>query len=284
MNIGLLTCERLKELTLADQKIQAMLISHGLTVDALVWDDEKIDWTKYDLLIFRNTWDYYEKEVAFMEWLDRIEKLKIPTQNTLKTVKNNVHKYYLRDFEKMGIDILPTIFIDKNASFNLAFLIPNSWDKAVIKPAFSAGSYLTDIASKDNLDEQTMKYNEIGKNKDLLLQKFMPEIQSLGETSLLFFNKKFSHAVCKTPKAGDFRIQSQFGGMYQPTTVSDNVLAQAQKIVDTIDDELLYARVDGIVIGDKLYLMELELIEPDLYLDHHADAYESFVNAILSKA
>ena len=110
----------------------------------------------------------------------------------------------------MGITILPTIFIEKTQHLNIAQIIPSQWNKAVIKPAFSAGSYQTEVFNVSNSSEINNKFQHIAAQKDLLLQQFMPEIQTVGETSFIFFNKKFSHCVNKMPAKGDFRIQVQF--------------------------------------------------------------------------
>ncbi|MBK9736066.1 MAG: hypothetical protein IPO92_14350 [Saprospiraceae bacterium] len=101
----------------------------------------------------------------------------------------------------------------------------------------------------------------------------MPEIKTFGEVSLVFFNKQYVHAVLKKPVEGDFRIQSQFGGKYQPFIPDKHLIDTAQSIVNFIQDDLLYARVDGIIVNGEFYLMELELIEPDLYLDLVDDGY-----------
>ena len=98
---------------------------------------------------------------------------------------------------------------------------------------------------------------------------------------MIFFNKKFSHAVNKKPKAGDFRIQVQFGGIYTAVSPSAEVIQQAQSIVDTFPKQLLYARVDGIIINNKIQLMEVECIEPDLYFNYSEGSLQRFVNAIL---
>jgi glutathione synthase/RimK-type ligase-like ATP-grasp enzyme len=283
MKIAILTCNRLKDLTPSDQKILAMLLESGLDAQATVWDDENIDWESFDYLIFRNTWDYYEKETAFLAFLDYIEKLNIPTLNSLPIVRKNIHKFYLRDFENKGIKIIPTVFIEKGSTFSLSELKSSDWPKAVIKPAFSAGSYLTEVVTDENILELSEQYNVLATDKDLLFQKFMPEIQLIGETSLLFFNRKFSHSVCKVPKDGDFRVQSQFGGQYSPTTVSENVMNQTLDIINLVEGDLLFARIDGIIIDDIFYLMELELIEPDLYLEHHPEAYHTYFSELISK-
>jgi glutathione synthase/RimK-type ligase-like ATP-grasp enzyme len=281
--LGMLTCDKLKELYMPDQKLKAMLIENGVLAEAVVWDDPSIDWSTYDALLFRNTWDYFEKEIEFTQWLDKIEQIGVPTFNSIDIIKYNVNKFYLRDLSEKGIDIIPTVFIEKNTDFDLLNTIPQSWKCAVIKPAFSAGSYLTSIVDKDNADAKQLEYKLYNETKDLLLQKYMPEITLVGETSLLFFDNEFSHSVCKMPKEGDFRVQSQFGGLYQSTQVSEDIIAQAKKILTYFNPKLLYARVDGIIIDEKFYLMEVELIEPDLYLDHNPQAYDIFVKSIITR-
>lgn len=281
MKIGLLTCEKLPELTLADQQLIPELAKHNIVAKALIWNDKTIDWNEFDYLIFRNTWDYFEKETEFNLWLDQIEKLGIKTLNAIEIIKQNKHKFYLREMEKKGILILPTIFIDKNANLNLAEILPKHWRKAVIKPAFSAGSYLTSVFDTSAIEKKNDEYTKLAQEKELLLQEFMPEIQTLGETSFIFFNKKFSHAINKKPIDGDFRVQSQFGGKYNLIHPSQELIDKAQKVVDTFHDKLLYARVDGIVIDTELHLMEIECIEPDLYFEISEGALERFVASII---
>ena len=281
MKIGLLTCEKLPELTLADQQLIPELAKHNIVAKALIWNDKTINWNEFDYLIFRNTWDYFEKETEFNLWLDQIEKLGIKTLNAIEIIKKNKHKFYLREMEKKGILILPTIFIDKNANLNLAELLPKHWKKAVIKPAFSAGSYLTSVFDASAIEKTNNEYTKLAQEKELLLQEFVPEIQTLGETSFIFFNKKFSHAINKKPIDGDFRVQSQFGGKYNLIHPNQELIDKAQKVVNTFHDKLLYARVDGIVIDTELHLMEIECIEPDLYFEISEGALERFVASII---
>ena len=281
MKIALLTCEKLPELTAADQLLIPELAKHNIVAKPVIWSDQTINWSNFDYLIFRNTWDYFEKETEFNLWLDQIEKLGIKTLNTIGIIKQNKHKFYLREMEKQGISILPTVFIDKTNSLNLAELIPSHWKKAVIKPAFSAGSYLTEVFEVADIQKINADYKNLAQEKELLLQEFMPEIQTLGETSFIFFNKKFSHCVNKKPVDGDFRVQSQFGGKYSLVQPSQELIEKAQKIVNTFPENLLYARVDGIIIGTELYLMEIECIEPDLYFDIADGALERFVSSIV---
>jgi glutathione synthase/RimK-type ligase-like ATP-grasp enzyme len=281
MKIALLTCEKLPDLTPQDRPLIAELAKYGITATAVIWDDPSINWSDFDYLVFRNTWDYFEKETEFNLWLDQIEKLGIKTLNPIAIIKQNKHKFYLRVMEQQGVKILPTLFIDKATDLNLKELMPSHWNKAVIKPAFSAGSYLTEVFEAADTEKINTQYKAIASDKDLLLQLFMPEIQTVGETSFIFFNKKFSHAVNKKPIPGDFRIQVQFGGIYRLTHPDAELISKAQKIVDTFTGKLLYARVDGIVIDNELHLMEVECIEPDLYFNLSEGSLERFVNAIV---
>src|SRR3970040_868608 len=161
MKIALLTCEKLPELTAADQLLIPELAKHTIVAEPVIWSDKTINWSDYDYLIFRNTWDYFEKETEFNLWLDQIEKLGIKTLNTIGIIKQNKHKFYLREMEKQGISILPTVFIDKTNSLSLAELIPSNWKKAVIKPAFSAGSYLTEVFEVADIQKINADYKNL---------------------------------------------------------------------------------------------------------------------------
>lgn len=281
IKIALLTCEKLPNLAHDDHQLIPELAKHNVIACAAIWDDKSIDWATFDYLIFRNTWDYFEKETEFNLWLGQIEKLGIKTLNTIEIIKQNRHKFYLKTMKEAGILIIPTVFIEKTNTLNLETILPKHWKKAVIKPAFSAGSYLTEVFEVSDTKKINRDYLNIACEKELLLQEFMPEIQSLGETSFIFFNKKFSHAVNKKPLEGDFRVQSQFGGKYTLITPSDALIHKAQQVVNTFHDKLLYARVDGIVINNELHLMEIECIEPDLYFVISNGALQRFVTSIL---
>ncbi|HLF51971.1 hypothetical protein [Flavobacterium sp.] len=281
MNLALLTCEKLPELTPADQLLIPELAKHNITAKAVIWDDKRINWNEFDYLVFRNTWDYFEKESEFNLWLDQMEQLGIKTLNLIQVIKKNKHKFYLREMQQNGIQIIPTVFIDKRLNLNLSELIPSHWKKAVIKPAFSGGSYQTAVFEVSDIEKINQEYKTIASEKELLVQEFMPEIQTLGETSFIFFNKKFSHCINKKPMDGDFRVQVQFGGKYTLIEPSLELTEKAQKIVNTFKEELLYARVDGIVIENELYLMEIECIEPDLYFDLSEGSPQRFVESML---
>ncbi|MEY4925600.1 MAG: Cycloserine biosynthesis protein DcsG, partial [Bacteroidota bacterium] len=164
---------------------------------------------------------------------------------------------------------------------DLSVIKKTTWEKAVLKPAISGGSYRTTLFDRENWPQIEADYLEFAQENDLLLQCFLPEILSAGEISLIYFNRKFSHAVVKTPKEGDFRIQSQFGGHYAIYNPDAELLQTAGKIIACFEGELLYARIDGVLHDNQFLLMEVEQIEPDLYFYLHESAKNTFVEAIL---
>ncbi|CAM4071211.1 MULTISPECIES: ATP-grasp domain-containing protein [Flavobacterium] len=281
MKIALLTCEKLPDLLPSDQLLIPELAKHNIVAKAEIWDNISVDWSTYDYLIFRNTWDYYEKEEKFNLWLNKIEQLGIKTLNSLSIIKENKHKFYLQKLQEKGITIIPTLFQEKTNNLNLKSAIPNHWKKAVIKPAFSAGSYLTKAFDISKIDTINQEYKSIATEKELLIQKFIPEINTEGETSFIFFNKQFSHCINKKPAQNDFRIQVQFGGKYTIIQPSKETIQQAQEIVNCFPDNLLYARVDGIIIKNKIHLMEVECIEPDLYFSLAPESLQRFTTSLL---
>ena len=123
-------------------------------------------------------------------------------------------------------------------------------------------------------------FNTLISENDWLIQPFVPEIKD-GELSLIFFNGKYSHGVIKKPREGDFRVQKQYGGLYQSFDPDAELLQVADSIIQQIRQPLLFARVDGVMINDKFHLMELELIEPDLYLEFGTDIKKRFVACVV---
>ena len=279
MKIALLTCANWPGIQ-EKERAMAQEFSPHIQADVVVWNDPQVNFSDYQCLIFRTIWDYFEHPDAFTAWLDKIAQLGIKTINPISAIRRNQHKFYLKNLQDLAVAIIPTIFIQKNSGLDLKKLIPERWQKVIIKPAVSGGAYLTRLFERSEMASVVDEYGPIAAERDLLIQPFMPEIQEQGEISLLFFGGKFSHAVLKRPSAGEFRVQSQFGGNYTALNVSDELLATAQKIIAAFGGELIYARVDGIIADGKFLLMELELIEPDLYLDYANGAKERYIAAL----
>jgi glutathione synthase/RimK-type ligase-like ATP-grasp enzyme len=274
--VALLTCERLPFLYEADQALIPLFAEHGMAAKPVIWNASDIQWQDYAGLIIRNTWDYYTQSEKFREWLAQVEAAGVSLFNPVSVVRDNMHKFYLKRFKEKGVTIIPTLFSAVEAPVRYDELVSKNWDRIVIKPAISAGSYQTQVFEVAALPEE--KLQQILKGNDWLIQPYLPEIVSAGELSLIFFNGKFSHAIVKRPKEGDFRVQRQYGGQYKLFTPPDALLDTAYRIA-TLEHNLLYARVDGVMIDNTFHLMELELIEPDLYFEFDEAIRQRFVDS-----
>lgn len=276
MRIAFVTYQELLQGTDSDQLVAELLRKEGITVDFVAWDGGDV--SSYDLTVIRSTWNYHQRYTDFLHWLDDLEQKQIRVLNPVETLRWNTRKDYLLEFENRGVEIVPTVYARCGEKINLHHLMNGrNWDKAVVKPAVSAGAFETWIT--DGIDQT--RFDTLLNTMDLLIQPLMPEIE-IGEWSLLFFNRKFSHAVLKRPASGDFRVQTYYGGASELIEAPHSLIAQAQRIVDAVEGDLLYARVDGVVRDNRLLLMELELVEPHLFLDDYPEAVAHFASAIKS--
>lgn len=253
----------------------------GAEVKPLPWDVDSNEWNSFDLVVMRSCWNYHLHPEKFIQWIDRMEKQKVKMLNSLTIARWNLHKGYLQELESKGIQIPETIFLSKGSKINLGSIMKErNWKKVVAKPAISATAFNTLLISREKADQHQAKLESLLAHSDMLVQKFMSEIQEQGEWSLIFFDKKFSHAVLKQPAEKDFRVQHDFGGTATNNAPPPFVLRQAEKIIDLINEPLLYARVDGVVSKNKFLLMELELIEPMLFLDSENGSANTFAKAM----
>ena len=197
-----------------------------------------------------------------------------------------MHKFYLHELEQAGVTSIPTLYVPKGSKIDLQeALDTHGWENALVKPAISAIAYHTYPIDRINAAQKQELIDNLLGEHDLLIQKFLPQIKTAGEWSFFFFNGNFSHAVLKNAKSGDFRVQLQHGGRCQGQTPPPSLLEQAHVVVKKSGvDQLLYARVDGVEVDGQLYLMELELIEPDLFFQFHPDGLNNFITALLERA
>lgn len=282
--IGFVTCKKLPHLISGDQNVKKYLEKQNHVVCTVIWDDPTVNWPSFDLLVTRSTWDYYKHIDAFTSWYNKLNDLNVHIFNPPDIFNENKDKIYLHNLQSKGVTIVPTKIVKQSQGLNLKQILEeNSWKEAIIKPSVSASSYKTWKITTETVDNGEEKALSILKNHTLLVQEYMPEIKQEGEWSLIFFNGKYSHSAIKKPHTSDFKVQEEYGGTTTLTTPSDTLLRQAQKIVNLYKNKLLYARVDGVLRDETLYLMELELIEPDLYLDNNPQGVINFATAIMQR-
>ena len=272
--ICFLSCQSLEGHIIDDTLAQAELENTGdYHITWIPWDDEA-DWTSFDLVIVRTTWDYHTRPKEFLAKLKLIAS-QAKLMNAAEVIEWNFHKGYLKELESKGVRIVPTQLFQ----FPGQVTLPQDWSESrfIIKPAISANAYKTMVVTRKEVEEGSFA-PELYPG-DWILQPFMGEITQ-GEVSLHFFNKTFSHGITKIPKTGDFRVQEEHGGSIRPFFPTPALLEESLELLEKIPFDLLYARVDVVFWRGHYVLMEIELIEPALYFRTNSQSVRNYKEAI----
>lgn len=265
-----------------DVLLQAALEAAGSECHIAAWDDPGVGWRGFDAVVIRSTWNYFLRPDAFLGWLSALEALGVVVCNPAALVRWNAHKAYLIDLESRGVSIIPTEIIRRGSKPDWARVLSRaSGERLVVKPAVSGNSFRTLLLEDPCNEAALIEASEAVEAGDVLVQPYMPEIAQ-GELSFIFIDGRFSHAVRKLPAAGDFRVQRQFGGREELVDVDRGLVRLAASALQAAGPGALLARVDGLVSVDGHFLlMELELIEPALFLGMHPGAAEQLAEAIV---
>ncbi|MEP6732794.1 MAG: hypothetical protein ABJE10_19270 [bacterium] len=283
--VALATSSKVSSLTDDDRLLVSALAAHGVHAEPAVWTDVDRDWRCYSAVVIRSTWDYHLNHVAFLAWLDRLESAGVHVFNPPSLVRWNAEKSYLRELADRGIATVPTRWVECREEISLpAILHETGWDDVVIKPSVSASAHQTWRVSLHDTSSSDAQFRAMVTNGRVMVQPFLRAIQDDGEWSLLFYGGEYSHAVIKRPTRNDFRVQKEHGGSSEAAEPSTDVIMDARRVLEAAQqgrDASLYARVDGCVVDGRFVLMELELIEPDLFLRAHVEAPERLASALL---
>jgi hypothetical protein len=279
--LALVTSEAFPALYEDDLLLVAALDELGIASRPVIWNDASVDWLAYDALVIRSPWDYFERPLEFRAWLDARIASGVGMCNSGEILAWNFDKKYLEDLAAAGVSLVPTIVVPRGESPDVGALAhARGWDEIVVKPTISGGAYRTHRFRLDAADGYRDEIARILLDRGLLIQPFLPEILSGGELSLLFFDGVFSHAVCKRPKDGDYRVQFQFGGTSAAVEVRDEWITAARACIAAAPALPVYARVDGVISCGQFLLMELEVFEPLMFLSQHPQAPARFARAI----
>ena len=279
------TCAQYPNLTGDDWLTLAPLAARGIGVRPLVWDSEAARDLRGGTIVIRSCWDYHHRAEEFLAWIRALRARGATFWNPPEVVAWNANKLYLRDLAARGVRVPETRWFPRGATARLAEALREAgWREAVVKPLISATAHRTWITSPDTAPDEEAAFADLLAGTGAMLQRFVPEVASAGEWSLIFFNGVFSHAALKRPKPGDFRVQEDHGGMSLPAEAPPRLIERAARILRLVEEPLLYARVDGIEANGEFHLMELELIEPLLFLALDPHAPERFAEAILAGA
>lgn len=246
-------------------------------VTTLSWRQRERDWNDFEAVIIRTPWDYQSSPREFLRVLEQIDGSSARLENPLHIVRWNLDKSYLRDMEARGCRIVPTLWPAgySESEFD-RWLAHFACDELIIKPTVSATAEHT-----YRLAKYDPSLAAIFARRSFMVQPFMPNIVTEGEFSLFYFNGEYSHTINKRPKLLDFRVQEEHGGIITAVEPDGQLMKTAQDAMAKIGRSLLYARVDFVrgLSGD-FALMELELIEPSLYLRMNEKAPTRFARAV----
>lgn len=273
--IALSTGAAWPDLAFDDQPLAPALAAAGLEPVIAIWDDPTVDWAAFDLVVIRSTWDYHLHVDRFLAWAAAVAAV-TPLLNPLPLVRWNAHKHYMRDLAAAGIPIVPTAFSGPNDRIDLgALMVRDGWHEVVIKPAVSASAYQTVRGTRAMLADLQIHLDAVDV---ALLQPYLPAVEGYGERALVFFDGVFSHAARKPPALSTAGPERD---LVDIVPASAGELALARTVLDYLGDPLLYTRVDLIALADgSLAVMEVELVEPSLYLPQHPPAAAAFAAAI----
>ena len=266
-----------------DDRAIPVFADRGWTVEVIPWSQPDVDWTRFDAVIVRSTWDYQTSTDRFFGVLESIVSAGVPLFNDLDLMRWNADKRYLAELAERGIAVVPTLFGKGfEAGDERLFAEVLESDSLVIKPIVGANA---DRTWRLDSPEDRMTAAGSFAADDFMVQVFVRSVPEEGEVSLFFFDGVYSHAIRKQPRAGDFRVQEEHGGHISAFSPSEDVLAAARRVLDVVDGSPLYARVDMVRGNDdpEWWLMELELIEPSMYLRMDPGAADRFADAFVRR-
>jgi glutathione synthase/RimK-type ligase-like ATP-grasp enzyme len=201
--------------------------------------------------------------------------------NRPQVLRWNTDKRYLARMAQPSLAPPPTAILERGSAVNLeALLDARGWDEAVVKPAISADGFSTERTSRERAASDQGVLDAMLDRGDVVVQRLVPEIRTNGEISMMFFSGVFSHAVSKRPQAGEFRVQERLGGRIARTEPPPELVEHARALLNVHAPGYLYARVDVVATAERFVLMEVELLEPSLYLEHHPPSARTFALAI----
>lgn len=280
MRVAIATCRALPEPDPDEALLLDALRGAGVDARMLAWDDAAAPFASHDLTVVRSTWNYYEDVEAFVAWVERTASA-TRLLNPADVLRTNVQKTYLGDLASRGVDVVPTEIVARGAACDLAArMAARGWERVVVKPVVSAGSFRTASFDRARATDGQAFLDDLARDRDAMVQRWMPAVETYGERAIVWIDGEITHAVRKSPRfAGDAEHVSEA----LPVTDEERAFAE-RAIAPYAARGLLYGRVDVVRDGETLRVMELELVEPSLFLRQEPAALDRFVRAIVRRA
>ncbi len=256
--------------------------SQGIGTRRVSWTDRSVRWNDFRCAILRTTWDYHNRVEEFSQWLHFVNS-QTALCNPFQMIQWNIDKHYLHALAEKGSPVVPTKYLEPGTVCDLARHFDElAVSEAVIKPCISAGARHTYRFSRERCKEIESIIEPLLAREAFMLQPFVPQVLQTGEDTLMVAGGRFTHAVRKRPKAGDFRVQDDYGGTFVAHTPTDLQIQVAEEAMARVPWLPMYGRVDMVESSDGTpWIMEVELIEPELWIRSHPDSASLFAQAII---
>lgn len=275
------TCSEYPHPTPNLEALVSALKAQGMDVAYLPWKTTPLEtFIATEAVLPLCCWDYYDDPGRFLAWIDALEARGARLLNPPELLRWNFRKTYLLELAEAGLAVPKTFHLtDASPDAVAQVMEQEGWRTTVLKPVSSQNGH--GIQKLDQADR--VRWSVEGMTGDMLLQEFQQDIGALGETTMTFIDGAFSHAVRRVLKPGEWRANPQYGITYERVEVSRDVIDTAQAYIDFLPKTPLYARVDGLVRSNGFMLMELELIDPYLYLEFAPGSADMMARAVVRR-
>ena len=264
-------------ITASDQLYADALGGRGCRVTGAPWDGPREAFAGADAVILRSTWGYYRALDAFRAWTEQVAA-KTRLFNSIELVRWNLRKDYVANLAAAGVRVPQSFVVPCDAAAISRVFDETGWERAVVKPASGASGYSVELLQRATLTEQIAGLADEARKAGVVVQEFLPEIAE-GELSLVYFDGAFSHALRKRPPPGEFRSNSRYGPTRAAEMPPFEVTQQGSACLATLPAVPLYARVDGVVRDGVLVVIEVEVLEPALFMEFDPPSADRFAEA-----
>ncbi|MBV1861496.1 MAG: hypothetical protein KUG77_23960 [Nannocystaceae bacterium] len=266
-----------------DRLLAGALAQRGIQTRRVDWSRDDVDWSAFEAVVLRTPWDYFDRFEAFSGWLNSLQAHRC-VLNDLSTLWWNIDKHYLADLEAAGLPIVPTTFVERGEATSLRDAMASLGSDAVVyKPTVSGAARETYRVRSGQAAEHAERFAALTAERAMMVQPFMPSILEHGEVTVVAMQGSPTHGLVKKAKAGDFRVQDDHGGTLHAHVPTSDELALTEAALGVRGPTPVYGRVD--MVRDEAgvaRIMELELIEPELWLRLHPPAADAFAEGIVA--
>lgn len=267
-----------------DRLLSEALARRGLSTQRVDWARPDVDWGGFSAAVLRTTWDYFDHVDAFRSWIARVQH-QTRLFNDAPTVLDNIDKHYLLRLAGQGIEIVPTTILEAGQVATLSeVMAERGWRRAVLKPAVSGGGANTFVVEPESVATHEATLARMLPERAMLVQPFVPSIVTRGEVTVVVIDGHATHSLLKRARPGEFRVQDEHGGTLHDHVATPAEQALARDAIACIVPRPLYGRVDMVQgIDGRPRVMELELVEPELWLRREPAAADRLAEALAAR-